>query len=77
MNNIKYSIVESTVSFNDLPLITYGIAVHDTSSSEDIIACISDITFDKKSLEQIVDLCNREKLSPIHLNDVVEDYLCR
>ena len=72
MNDVKYSIVESTVNINGIPHITYGIAAQDISVTD----CIYDITADRKSLEQLVALCNRKKLSPIHLHDVVEDFLC-
>ena len=77
MNNIKYSIVESIFSSGTSSNITYGIAAHNTTHPETVIACISDIASDKKSIECLVDLCNREKLSLIHLNDIVEDFLCR
>ena len=76
MNNIKYFIVESNLSSNEIPLITYGIAAYDPVSPLTVVARISDITSDKKRLEILVDLCNREKLSLVHLNDVVEDFLC-
>lgn len=77
MNNIKYFIVKSKVSSGTSSDITYGIAAHDTASPKNVIAYIRDITPDKKSLERFVDLCNREDLSPVHLNDAVEDFLCR
>lgn len=76
MNDVKYFIVESTVTVNGIPQITYGIATLDVSSPEAFDACIYDITTDRKSIEQLVALCNREKLSPIHLYDVIEDFLC-
>lgn len=71
MNNVKYSIVENSDSF------TFGIAAYDTSSPKNVIAHINDITCDKPSLEQLIDLCNRENLSLIHLNDIIDDFLCR
>ena len=71
MNNVKYSIVENSNSF------TFGIAACDTSSPQNVIAYINDITCDRLSLERLVDLCNRENLSLIHLNDVIDDFLCR
>ena len=76
MNNIKYSVIESRASLV-LPFqITYGISAHDTSPKNTVIAYIGDITSDKKSLEHLVVLCNREKLSLIHLKDIVEDFIC-
>lgn len=54
--------------------ITYGIAAY----AEDKQTCITklhDITSDKNALAELVSLCNRLQLSPIHLHDVVEDFL--
>ena len=54
--------------------IAYGIAAY----AEDGQTCITklhDITSDKNALAELVSLCNRLQLSPIHLHDVVEDFL--
>lgn len=54
--------------------IAYGIATY----AEDGQTCITklhDITSDKDALAELVDLCNRLQLSPIHLHDVIEDFL--
>ena len=76
MNNIKYAVVEGDASAETDFTVTYGITAYDPSSNR-VIAHIGNITCDKKRLEHLVDLCNRGKLSPIHLYDVVEDFLCR
>jgi len=34
-----------------------------------------DVTTEKACLEHLVELCNREKLSLCHLDDVIEDFL--
>ena len=77
MSSIKYSVFESSIICNGLAQVTYGISAEDTSSRGLPIVCIQDITSDKNSLEHLVDLCNRKNLSLIHLNDVVEDFLCQ
>ncbi len=47
--------------------IAYGITVGNIS--------IHDITSDKDKILLLVELCNRLKLSPLHLRDVVDDFL--
>ncbi len=51
----------------------YGIVAVDTFGR--VIKSFSDVFFDKVNAEHLVTLCNREKLSLIHLEDVVEDAL--
>ena len=55
----------------------YGIAVYSLSPSgkKELLSVRSGLTKDKGGLQNLVDLCNRLKLSPIHLDDVVEDFL--
>ena len=55
----------------------YGIAVYSLSPSgkEELLSVRNGLTEDKGGLQNLVDLCNRLKLSPIHLDDVVEDFL--
>lgn len=56
---------------------TYGIAVYSLTPSgeEKLLSVRNGLTKDKGGLQNLVDLCNRLKLSPIHLDDVVEDFL--
>ena len=55
----------------------YGIAVYSLTPSgeEKLLSVRNGLTEDKGGLQNLVDLCNRLKLSPIHLDDVVEDFL--
>jgi len=36
---------------------------------------IKDISTDKKKVESLIKLCNENNLSPIHLDDVIDDFL--
>lgn len=56
---------------------SYGIAVYEDrkKQGETVVRSINDITSDKRSLESFVDLCNKEKLSEIHLEEAVQDFL--
>lgn len=51
----------------------FGIAVYDESSH--IIRQISDITTDEIAIRQLIQKCNQLRLSPLHLKDVVDDFL--
>ena len=46
---------------------TYGI------SFDDIV--IEDISINKQKIEKLVNLCNELELSPIHIYDVIDDFL--
>lgn len=63
-----YTLNQSTVTDEDEGLhITYGISHNDTM--------IKDVSIDKVKVEKLITLCNELDLSPIHIYDVVEDFL--
>lgn len=63
-----YQLIKSKVNDEDGNIFdTYGI------SYKEIV--IEDISTNKTNVEKLVRLCNELELSPIHLNDVVEDFL--
>ncbi|MBE6557711.1 MAG: hypothetical protein E7661_01690 [Ruminococcaceae bacterium] len=78
MSNITYGLIEEHYSLDNHERIAYGIAVY-ADAEEDhtatVVAAIHDITSDKPRLAELVRLCNHLKLSPIHLEDVVDDFL--
>ena len=78
MSDITYGVVEERYSMGTKIRISYGISVFDTAAKDDmstIVASVHDITDDRKSLAELVKQCNLLKLSPMHLYDVVEDFL--
>ncbi len=52
--------------------VCYGINVYENNN---LVKSLSDVFLDKVSAENFADMCNRCQLHPIHLSDVVEDYL--
>ena len=59
-------------------VLTYGIACVDKQhGNNEVIAQISDITTDKNDAERLVDLCNEQHLSPVHLQDVINDLIAK
>ena len=78
MKNITYGILEERYSSCDKTRIAYGIAAYcnsDRNGGKTIVASVHDITSDKVALTKLINDCNRLKLSTVHLNDVVEDFL--
>lgn len=68
MLNKKYEIVATTMIHKDVGTYTcYGIRF-----GADII---SDISMDKVKVELLVERMNANELSPLHMMDVVEDFL--
>ena len=40
-----------------------------------VVCTIEDISLEKSKVEQLVKLCNEERLSPAHLEETVENFL--
>lgn len=78
MIEVTYGITEEKYSIGSKTRISYGIAAYSNTESDGtstVVASVHDITDEKERLEELVDRCNRLKLSVIHLLDVVEDFL--
>ena len=57
-------------------ILTYGIAcVDEDDGTKELITQIPDISTDREKVERLVTVCNEQQLSPIHLQDVVDDLL--
>ena len=75
-----YEITEETYSSGLNTRTSYGITVYignHKNGSAVIAGKVHDITSDKQALTELIAQCNRLELSPIHLQDVVEDFLER
>ena len=73
-----YLVIEKTYLSDSNARISYGIAAYTEDSmggNSTLVATLHDITTDQKALSELVDRCNELKLSPIHLHDIVEDFL--
>ena len=67
---MKYSLVEGTYLIDGEAHIGYGIGY-----TENSVLSFEDLTLNPIAVEKLVKLCNELNLSPIHLKDVVEDFL--
>ncbi len=75
---VRYGVVKEIYSLNGDTRVSYGIAVYANSDKDGtmcIIDSVCDITTDLESLRELTEKCNCLELSPIHLNNVVEDFL--
>ena len=73
-----YGITEENYALEKDSRVAYGIAAYsdaDKDGTATIIASVHDVTSDKEALAALVSLCNSLELSPIHLYDVVADFL--
>ena len=67
---MKYSLIKGSYLIDGESHIGYGISY--TENSE---VSFEDLTLNPITVAKLVKLCNELDLSPIHLKDVVEDFL--
>ena len=72
----KYIVVQSTYKNGDITRIGFGIAaVEEYDGVTTVLESISDLSSDIEPIERLVKVCNNLQLDPIHLQDVVTDFL--
>ena len=78
MTDITYGIVEAQYCLNKTKRIKYGVVAYCDGDAENdviVIASIHDVTSEKNKLLELINKCNNCKLSLIHLDDVIQDFL--
>ena len=76
--NITYGMIEEHYSLGNDMRISYGVAAYTDVSQEgtaSILASFHDITSDRLRIASLINNCNRLKISIIHFEDVIEDFL--
>lgn len=76
--HITYVVIEKTYASPPNTRASYGIAAYAYgigNNESAVVVTIHDITPDRVALTKLVTQCNQLKLSPIHLHDIVEDFL--
>ena len=71
-----YRVIATSRRIGIKQILTYGISVQSHSKDYESFV-IPDIATDREDVEELAALCNRLQLSPIHLADVIEDFLGR
>ena len=74
--NYKYVLTETTYHNGKHTRTSYGIAVISTEDNVTVLSSVEDISDEQEKIENLVNLCNAEKLEIEHLQNVVEDFLC-
>lgn len=74
INNFLYSIFEDEYILNGEMHIGFGILITSTTNNE-VVTKVEDVTTSKFELLSLVQLCNDLSLDPIHIYNVVEDFL--
>lgn len=55
---------------------SYGIVVCSMENNQrKEVLRVSDVSTKKERIENLIDLCNKEQLEPVHIYDVIEDCL--
>lgn len=78
MNTVTYGVSEERYSLAAETRISYGIVAYadaETDGIAAIVASVRDISPDKQRIELLAEQLNRLELSPIHLCDVIADFL--
>lgn len=56
--------------------LTYGIVGYEmVNKNRKELIRVSDVSTDKNKVENLISLCNKERLDPVHIYDVIEDFL--
>jgi hypothetical protein len=76
MADCKYIVVKNEYIDGENTHVSYGIAAIDNCDRMDcVLETVSDISSDFCAIETLVNVCNAEELDPIHIEDVVNDFL--
>lgn len=76
--NVTYGVVRQVYILGEQHRCAYGLVAYanaDQDGTATIIASANDISSDMQSVCELADKCNQGKLSLIHFDDIVEDFL--
>ena len=77
-NEITYGTIREIYEFGGNCRSAYGIAVYSSAESGGIVSVIlsfHDVSADKERVDKLVWLCNQLALAPVHLAEVIEDFM--
>lgn len=69
----RYELTERLETFEEGEVTEYGIAAFDENDRE--IYRLDGVTQDKQAMAELVDACNRGRLSSVHIKDVLNDFV--
>ena len=68
----KFAVITEKVSCGNDTYTSYGVKA---SKDEETLFIFSNITFEESIITKFVKLCNEHQISPIHFEDVLENFL--
>ena len=77
-NTITYGMVEETYTAGENIRVSYGIVAYsdfERDGTATIVASAKDLSNDKQRVKDLVKICNLLKLSLLHFDEVVSDFL--
>ncbi len=72
-NHVTYNLIEGFFTVEQKTHKGCGISVTESKSDDKI--CFNDISTNKEAVVNLISLCNELQLAPIHIKDVIEDFL--
>ena len=74
MDKPQYILIESRYQIHGTLRTTYGIAYTNCAV---ILEAIPDLSENKDRVQRLAALCTKWELSPIHLRDLIDDFLAQ
>ncbi len=72
-NSAHYELIESEKTLDGRPYRCYGIRLCFAGTTVDV----EDLSLNRQEVEELAERCNRLSLSPLHFQDVLEDFMER
>ncbi len=69
----RYELIESIKTLEEQEYRCYGIRLIFAGAAVDV----EDLSLHRDEVETLVERCNRLQLSPLHFQDVLEDFMAR
>lgn len=75
VETLEYYILKSSEKIVELDTFSYGIEVVKRNGNEEETKTIKDLTVNKNFAEDVIEKLKNNLVTPIHLNDVLENLL--
>ncbi len=69
-----YCVREDEIQDGDNMRLAYGLEIR-ADGSDEPIRIVRDISGNREKLSELAELCSEQELSPVHIDDVLEDFL--
>ena len=68
---MRYEVFKHIITIENIDIESYGIIVFENKK---IVRKIFDVSTDYSALSLLVDLLNKNRVEPIHLDSIIEDF---